>query len=245
MRKPISLFAFLALTTVALLLPAQPAVANPPAPAHTTVKLDGGKPMKLGGTVGLGNNVRCDNSAPSVSASALADELRRVTSDKQADMTAEMAKIVKERERLEKLGLDVAKEREGLRKEIAELQSLLKRADNMGGRRQQLAALEAEIKTTSSRLDTVKKELKQATTVQLNDANRTQLEQVAKAMKGMKPDTAAAMLNQLERPVVAELLRRMKPAQAGAIMEKLKPEVAADMANAMAGLPPSRGEVKQ
>ena len=238
-----SIFAISAL--FALLLSPAPVTANDPgSSAHGGVKLDGGKPMKLHGVLGGGEN-RCDSGAPAVSPSALTDELRRISTDKLSDISAEMLKLQKERERLDKLGNEVAKQREELRKEIGELQSLLKRADSMDERRQHLAELEGQIKTASSRLEVVKKELKQATQVQLTDAHRTKLEQVAKAMKGMKADTAAAMIGQLDREVVAELLRRMKPAQAGAIMEKLKPESAADLASAMAGLPPSRGEVNQ
>ena len=63
---------------------------------------------------------------------------------------------------------------------------------------------------------------------------REQLDSVSKAMKGMKPEQAAALLGRLDRGLAAEILRRMKSTDAGGILGLLKPDLAADLATEIA-----------
>jgi flagellar motility protein MotE (MotC chaperone) len=68
----------------------------------------------------------------------------------------------------------------------------------------------------------------------LREAASEQIDSVSKAMKGMKPEQAAAMVARLDRGLAAEILRRMKAIDAGAILGLLKPEQAADLATEIA-----------
>jgi len=64
---------------------------------------------------------------------------------------------------------------------------------------------------------------------------------LAKTIKGMKVDQAAALVGHLDRGLAVDVLRRMKPADAGAILEKLKGETAADLFAQMAARPSLHG----
>jgi flagellar motility protein MotE (MotC chaperone) len=66
------------------------------------------------------------------------------------------------------------------------------------------------------------------------EAMKEQILTVSKAMKGMKPEQAAAIISRLDRVLASEILRRMKPADAGAVMASIKPELAAELATAIA-----------
>ena len=66
------------------------------------------------------------------------------------------------------------------------------------------------------------------------EAMKEQILTVSKAMKGMKPEQAAAIISRLDRVLASEILRRMKPADAGAVMASVKPELAAELATAIA-----------
>ena len=58
---------------------------------------------------------------------------------------------------------------------------------------------------------------------------------LAKTLKGMKPDQAAALVARLDRPLAIDLLRRMRPGDAAVVLEKVKPELAAELFSMMAG----------
>lgn len=62
----------------------------------------------------------------------------------------------------------------------------------------------------------------------------TSPEALAKTVKGMKADQSAALLQRLDRTLAVEVLRRMKPSDAGAVLEKMKGETAAELFSAMA-----------
>jgi len=57
---------------------------------------------------------------------------------------------------------------------------------------------------------------------------------LAKTVKGMRPEKAAELVSNLDRPLAVELLRRIRPSDAAAILEKLKAETAADLVARMA-----------
>ncbi len=68
----------------------------------------------------------------------------------------------------------------------------------------------------------------------LREAPTEQIDSVSKAMKGMKPEQAAAVVARLDRGLAAEIMRRMKSSDAGAILGLLKPELAAELATQIA-----------
>ena len=68
----------------------------------------------------------------------------------------------------------------------------------------------------------------------LREAPTEQIDSVSKAMKGMKPEQAAAVVARLDRGLAAEIMRRMKATDAGAILGLLKPEMAAELATQIA-----------
>jgi flagellar motility protein MotE (MotC chaperone) len=63
------------------------------------------------------------------------------------------------------------------------------------------------------------------------------VEALAKTLRGMKVDQAAAMVARLERPLAIEVLRRMRPGDAGALLDKMSPEAAAELFALMATRP--------
>jgi flagellar motility protein MotE (MotC chaperone) len=178
------------------------------------------KPGKTGKAIPAGPTEKIEPSPPSLSSSAVCDELRRAARDRKQSFTRleeERASLAKERTRLEKLAADIAKTREALREETARLEAILEKGGSALASAGPVAATDARtaVPTRAS--------IRQA-----------QLDSLAKTMKGMKPDQAAAMLNKIDRDLAAEVLRRMRPADVGAVMEKLKPETAAELFATMA-----------
>ena len=117
---------------------------------------------------------------------------------------------------------DIEKARESLRQETARLEALLKAAGNCNGGSSGMAMGAPMLPGTPI----------SATT--LREAASEQIDTVSKAMKGMKPEQAAAMVGRLDRGLAAEILRRMKSSDAGAILGLLKPDLAADLATEIA-----------
>ena len=128
---------------------------------------------------------------------------------------------------------DIERARELLRQETARLETLLKSAGNCGGGGGGMAMGEPLQPTTPI----------SATT--LREAASEQIDTVSKAMKGMKPEQAAAMIGRLDRGLAAEILRRMKSTDAGAILGLLKPDLAADLATEIAIRKPMYGKDKK
>jgi flagellar motility protein MotE (MotC chaperone) len=117
---------------------------------------------------------------------------------------------------------DIERAREALRQETARLEALLKASGNCGGGSGGMPigdglATPATVSPTA-----------------LREAPTEQIDSVSKAMKGMKPEQAAAMVARLDRGLAAEIMRRMKPADAGGILGLLKPEMAAELATQIA-----------
>ena len=118
---------------------------------------------------------------------------------------------------------DIEKAREALRQETAHLEALLKTPVNCAGGMGSTPLGEQPMPSTQS-----------IPAAALREAASEQIDSVSKAMKGMKPEQAAAMVARLDRGLAAEILRRMKAIDAGAILGLLKPEQAADLATEIA-----------
>ena len=116
---------------------------------------------------------------------------------------------------------DIDKAREALRQETARLETLLKATGSCGGG---TGGMPLGDNTLSA----------QSIPAALREAASEQIDSVSKAMKGMKPEQAAAMVARLDRGLAAEILRRMKAIDAGAILGLLKPEQAAELATEIA-----------
>ena len=117
---------------------------------------------------------------------------------------------------------DIEKAREALRQETARLETLLKAAGNCGVGGSGMAMGEPLLPRTA---------IPDAT---LREAAGEQIDSVSKAMKGMKPEQAAALIARLDRGLAAEILRRMKATDAGAVLGLLKPDLAAELATEIA-----------
>jgi hypothetical protein len=128
---------------------------------------------------------------------------------------------------------DIEKARESLRQETARLEALIKVAGNCGGGGGGMAMGEPMQPAAPISAAT------------LREAAGEQIDTVSKAMKGMKPEQAAALIGRLDRGLAAEILRRMKSTDAGAILGLLKPDLAAELATEIATRKPMYGKDKK
>jgi hypothetical protein len=128
---------------------------------------------------------------------------------------------------------DIEKAREALRQETARLEALLKAAGNCGGGGSGMAMGEPLLPATAIPAAT------------LREAAGEQIDSVSKAMKGMKPEQAAALIGRLDRGLAAEILRRMKATDAGAVLGLLKPDLAAELATEIATRKPMYAKDKK
>jgi flagellar motility protein MotE (MotC chaperone) len=153
---------------------------------------------------------------PTLSTNALKNELRQSLAGPNEPGQ------VTERARLEQLAAEIAKAREALRQETTRLEDLIRQRGSCDGelRANAIAAANA---AASPGADTSAK-----------DAEREQMDSVSKAMKGMKPEQAAAVVTRLDHRLASEILRRMRPADAGAVLGFLRPELAAELATEIA-----------
>jgi len=67
-------------------------------------------------------------------------------------------------------------------------------------------------------------------------------ETLAKTLKVMKPEQAAAVLAKLDRPLAVNLLRHMKPAETGAVLDHMNTERAAELFRSMAANQPGASQ---
>ena len=128
---------------------------------------------------------------------------------------------------------DIEKAREALRQETARLEALLKVAGNCGGGGSGMALGEPLLPTAP------------IPAAALREAAGEQIDSVSKAMKGMKPEQAAALIGRLDRGLAAEILRRMKATDAGAVLGLLKPDLAAELATEIATRKPMYAKDKK
>ena len=70
------------------------------------------------------------------------------------------------------------------------------------------------------------------------------LDVLAKALRAIKPESAAPIVARLDKRLAATVLLRMPPVDAGKIMGALKPDTAAELATQIAMRTPN-GEVKR
>jgi flagellar motility protein MotE (MotC chaperone) len=157
---------------------------------------------------------------PALTGAALAQELKKHAQEQKAH-----------RSKLDE-------ERKALDAEHAKLEALKKEIDDSrAALREETARLEAMLPHSGAAAAPVKP----AGPVPANPG--AQLKPLAKALKGMKPEQAAAVLTRLERPLAAQLLRELKPNEAAVVLEKLKPELAAELVSTLAAAPAARKDV--
>lgn len=128
---------------------------------------------------------------------------------------------------------DIEKAREALRQETARLEALLRATGNCGGN----GGIGMPVGDS-----VMPSPVSQAA---LREAAGEQIDSVSRAMKGMKPEQAAAVVARLDRGLAAEILRRMKATDAGAILGLLKPELAAELTTEIAVRKPSLPKEKK
>ena len=125
-----------------------------------------------------------------------------------------------EREKLEKLAAEINKAREGLREDTAKLEAML-------------AARDAAPSPVAS-----------AGTPSSGDSGEpakkvpSPLDNLSKAIRGMKPEQAAPIISRVNRKLAADILLRMPGADAGKVMGVCKPDVAAELAAEIASRTP-------
>jgi flagellar motility protein MotE (MotC chaperone) len=160
---------------------------------------------------------------PSLTSSALRDELRQSNQRRREELDA----LERERVRLEKLATEIAAARAALGEATGRLDERLKKAEaakldqasGAPGSRPRQAGSSAGARPEAS-----------AATLAL-----------AKTLKGMRTELAASLVSKLERPLAVEVLRSMRPSDAGGVLEKMKPDVAAELFSLMAAAGSSGG----
>jgi hypothetical protein len=166
-------------------------------------------------------------AAPSLSPAALRAELAHPTPESEVALRT----VGDEQSRLEKLGADIATARTGLRQDTARLETILR--DHGGGTGDPTKGATAEPDDPRSGVGGHPGAGRIAPAPPAG-TGRGQIDVVSKAMAGMKPEQAAAILTRLDRALAADVLRRMKASDAGAAMGQLRPEVAAEIATEIA-----------
>ena len=171
---------------------------------------------------------------PSLAAPALQKELAANAKHAAGPETAS------EREKLEALSAELAKARAALQAETARLEALMKSRKSAqagatpapGGDPQPGAAPSS---ATMPIGDPMAPPVRPA--YPLPPQAPGQVDVVSKAVKGMKPEQAAALIAHLDRGLAADVLQRMKPADAGAVLGFLRPEMGAALATEIANRP--------
>ena len=154
---------------------------------------------------------------PSLSLHALCEELSRSATQREEalqKLAKEREALKKERAELEKLAKEVADAREQLKAETDRLVSFVELSEE--------AVKPGGDKFWSTRVAAV------------NASGGKSFDGLAKTLKSMRPDQAAAMVAKLDRTLAAAVLERLRPAESSPILDKLKPEVAADLFGMMA-----------
>lgn len=181
------------------------------------------------------------NELPSsLSKSNLCAELQlnaRTQLEARRQLEVERTAIKKEKARLEEMLKEIEKARSDLRNETKRLEQLIAKADAKRKAGSEGAEADGEkaqsAKGTSPNSANAKKPSSGAKGGPPARDPQEEWEALAKTLKSMKPEQAAALLSRTKKSLTAEVLRRMKPSDAGAVIEKLKPELAAEMLAAM------------
>ena len=198
-------------TTVPPPAPGKPGSANATAhklPPHTVRKTPGESPALLDlSTPTQRAAAEPPTLPPALTGTALRDELRTSSQKRQEELAA----LARERAHLQKLSAEIEAARASLREETARLDERVKKA----------ASAAAQQKTS--------------TRPGAPAGTDAEGQALAKTLKSMKPEQAAALLAHLDRPLAVGVLRRMRPGDTAAVLEKMKPEVAAELFSNIAG----------
>ena len=162
-------------------------------------------------------------TTPPIKMAALREEMSRPPRKEEQHASGTRA----ERERLEQLASEINKTREGLRQDTARLEALLAARDAAAQVSQGSAAAAA----AGDGGDAPKK-------------TPTPLDNLAKAIRGMKPEQAAPIISRVDRKLAADVLLRMPGGDAGKVLGVCKPEVAAEIAAEIASRTP-RAELRR
>ena len=125
-----------------------------------------------------------------------------------------------EREKLEQLAAEINKAREGLRQDTAKLEAMLAARDAA-----QAPVASAGTPSSGDNGEPPKKV-------------PSPLDNLSKAIRGMKPEQAAPIISRVNRKLAADILLRMPGTDAGKVMGVCKPEVAAELAAEIASRTP-------
>jgi flagellar motility protein MotE (MotC chaperone) len=126
-----------------------------------------------------------------------------------------------EREKLEQLAVEINKAREGLRQDTARLEATL-------------AARDAAQPASSNNNNNAAADGAAETGKKVP----TPLDNLAKAMRGMKPEQAAPIISRVDRKLAADVLLRMPAVDAGKVMGVCSPQVAAELTAEIASRQP-------
>jgi hypothetical protein len=171
---------------------------------------------KPGSKKGVAKPVRTSAPPPpSLTGSALRQELKQNGGEERGGAP------LSERAKLEQMAAEIARAREALKQDTARLESMLRSGGGGDGRMPVGDPMMEPVASPGGAAAS-------------KEAMKEQIITVSKAMKGMKPEQAAAIISRLDRVLASEILRRMKPADAGAVMASIKPEVAAELATTIA-----------
>jgi hypothetical protein len=143
-----------------------------------------------------------------------------------------------EREKLESLSADLNRARTALLAETARLETMMRKGQGArpaGPASGQAGAGEPGAPVTMPTGDP----MAQRSPYLVPPPVSGQVDIVSKAIKGMKPEQAAALIAHLDRSLAADVLQRMKPADAGAVLGFLRPETGAALATEIANRPAS------
>jgi flagellar motility protein MotE (MotC chaperone) len=125
-----------------------------------------------------------------------------------------------EREKLEQLAAEINKAREGLRQDTAKLEAMLAARDAVPS-----PVASAGTPSNGENGEPAKKV-------------PSPLDNLSKAIRGMKPEQAAPIISRVDRKLAADVLLRMPGADAGKVLGVCKPEVAAELAAEIASRTP-------
>ena len=185
--------------------------------AKATEKSAATKPAKRGksGESAAAGEEQAGPLTPPLKLNALREEMSRPPARHD-----EHAATKAEREKLEQLAAEINKAREALRQDTAKLEAMLAARD----------AAPSPVASAGTPSNGENGEPAKKVPVPLDN--------LSKAMRGMKPEQAAPIISRVSRKLAADILLRMPGSDAGKVMGVCKPEVAAELAAEIASRTP-------
>jgi flagellar motility protein MotE (MotC chaperone) len=185
--------------------------------AKATEKSAATKPAKRGksGESAAAGEEQAGPLTPPLKLNALREEMSRPPARHD-----EHAATKAEREKLEQLAAEINKAREALRQDTAKLEAMLAARDAAPS-----PVASAGTPSNGENGEPVKKV-------------PVPLDNLSKAIRGMKPEQAAPIISRVSRKLAADILLRMPGSDAGKVMGVCKPEVAAELAAEIASRTP-------